>query len=132
MLTVAERIKIRREELGMTQSDLAEALGLSDKSSISKIEKSGNDITLKNIERIAAALDVTPSYLMGWTNIVSDVLKDDVSLPPVERYMHMFASMYNENQLYENLLKAAHGNSPENIQLAIDMLMRLKGDKDNY
>ena len=66
MLTVADRIKQIREDLDMTQTDLAIALGLSDKSSVSKIEKSGNDITLKNVERIAKVLNVTPSYLMGW------------------------------------------------------------------
>lgn len=66
MLTVADRIKQLREDLDMTQTDLAIALGLSDKSSVSKIEKSGNDITLKNVERIAKVLNVTPSYLMGW------------------------------------------------------------------
>lgn len=48
-------------------------MGLLDKSSVSKIEKSGNDITLKNIERIAKILKVTPSYLMGWVPSPDDL-----------------------------------------------------------
>lgn len=66
-MTVGERIRNLRESKYITQSQLAKLVGLSDKSSISKIEKAGNDITLKNIERIADALNTTPSYLMGWT-----------------------------------------------------------------
>lgn len=73
METVADRIRMRREELHMTQADLAEKMGLLDKSSVSKIEKSGNDITLKNIERIAKILKVTPSYLMGWVPSPDDL-----------------------------------------------------------
>ena len=65
-MTVAERIKLRREDLKMTQDELATKLGLSDKSSISRIEKSGDDVTMKNVTRIATALSTTPKFLLGW------------------------------------------------------------------
>lgn len=65
-MTVADRIKLKREELKLSQEELAIRIGNKDKSTISKIEKSGNDITMKNIQRIANALGVTSQYLMGW------------------------------------------------------------------
>lgn len=65
-MTVSDRIKARREELHMSQEDLAAKLGLSDKSSISRIENKGDDVTMKNITRIATALSTTPKYLLGW------------------------------------------------------------------
>ena len=65
-MTVADRIKYKREELGYTQSDLAEKAGYSDKTSISKIENSGDDVSMKKIRRIAEALSVSVSYFMGW------------------------------------------------------------------
>ena len=65
-MTVADRIRITREEKGLTQEQLAIKMGYTGKSSVSKIEISGNDITLKKVSRVAKALGVTPSYLMGW------------------------------------------------------------------
>lgn len=65
-MTVADRIKYRREELGFTQSELAQKAGYSDKTSVSKIENSGDNISMKKVRRIAKALSVSPSYLMGW------------------------------------------------------------------
>jgi len=68
-MTVSERIKQRREELNMTQTELANKLGLSDKSSISIIENSGDDVTMRNIQRLATALSTTPKFLLGWEDI---------------------------------------------------------------
>lgn len=68
MSILNERIKQRREELGMSQAELAELLGYSDRSTIAKIEKGTNDITQSKIEAFAKALRTTPAYLMGWEN----------------------------------------------------------------
>lgn len=74
-MTVADRIKERREELHMSQTDLAKKCGYSDRTSISKIETSGNDITMKKIERVAKALNVTTAYLMGWETPTDYVIR---------------------------------------------------------
>ena len=67
MLELYRRIKSRREELGMTQDDLARRLGYKSRSSIQKIEKGENDIPQSKVKAFAEALDTTPEYLMGWT-----------------------------------------------------------------
>lgn len=67
-MTVADRIRERRKELGYSQDEFAKRMGYKDKTSISKIENSGNDISMKKIAKIALALEVTPEYLMGWEN----------------------------------------------------------------
>ena len=64
-MTVGERIKQRREELGLTQDDVAKRLGYKSRSSIQKIE-STRDIPLKKVAELAKVLDCTPGYLMGW------------------------------------------------------------------
>ena len=64
-MTVADRIRIEREKLNLSQDELARKLGNKDKSTICKIEKSGNNITMKNIKRIADALGVSLNYLAG-------------------------------------------------------------------
>lgn len=67
-MTTADRIKNRRMELGLTQEDLAKKMNLSDRSSVTRIEKSGNNVSFKQICKVADSLDCTVAYLMGMTN----------------------------------------------------------------
>ena len=60
-----ENIKNRRLELKMTQTELAEKTGYTDKSSIAKIEKGSVDIPISKINEFAKALKTTPGDLMG-------------------------------------------------------------------
>lgn len=66
-----ERIKARREQLNMSQEELAKKLGYKSRSTIAKIESGENDITQSKIIAFAKALDVQPGYLMGWSDIPS-------------------------------------------------------------
>lgn len=59
-------IKKRREQLGMSQDELAAKLGYKDRSTIAKIEQGINDITQSKIAAFAKALETTPQALMGW------------------------------------------------------------------
>ena len=65
-MDIGERIRRRREELGMTQDELARAAGYKSRSSINKIEVDGRGLPQDKIVDIAKVLKVTPSYLMGW------------------------------------------------------------------
>lgn len=69
-MEIGERIKARREELGMSQDELARMVGYKWRSSINKIELGGQRLPQKKIVEIARALRVTPSYLMGWEDNV--------------------------------------------------------------
>jgi predicted transcriptional regulator with C-terminal CBS domains len=63
---IGDRIKARRQELNMSQEELAQKLSYSSKSSISRIESNRQNLTQNKIQEIAAVLDTTPAYLMGW------------------------------------------------------------------
>ena len=65
MLTLYKNIKKLREELGMSQDELAEKTGYTSRSSIAKIEKGLVDLQQSKIISFANALGVTPSQLMG-------------------------------------------------------------------
>lgn len=67
-MNIGERIKLRREELNISQEELAMKAGYKSRSSINKIEKDGRGLPQDKIQIIANILDVTPSYLMGWEN----------------------------------------------------------------
>lgn len=83
------RIKQLREELELSQADLAKALGYSDRSTIAKIEKGVNDITQSKIAAFAEALNTTPAYLMGWTTDPYDYEMD-----PDSRFAEIPSAQY--------------------------------------
>ena len=74
MTTIAERIRNRRLELGMSQDELARLMGYKSRSSIYKIEASGQDLPRKKIVKLAEALHTTPEYIMGWEEKPKDEL----------------------------------------------------------
>lgn len=69
MSDIGKRIMERRNELGMTQEELALKMGYKGKSSINKIEMGINDIPQSKIALFAEVLRTTPAYLMGWEEI---------------------------------------------------------------
>lgn len=98
-MKIGDRIKQKRESVGMTQPELA-ALIQSTKQNIYKYE-SGiiTNIPSDKIEAIAAALMVSPAYLMGWEE-ENPVESNNVT--PI-RFLGSVAAGYNHlaNEEYE-------------------------------
>ena len=65
MSEIYDRIKARRQELGLTVEELANRMGYKDKSSISKIENGKADIPQSKVKAFAEALETTTAYLIG-------------------------------------------------------------------
>lgn len=65
MSTIGERIRNRRLELGYTQEELSKKLGYKNRSSVNQMENS-TELPLKKVTKLAEALNVSPSYIMGW------------------------------------------------------------------
>lgn len=63
-MTVGERIKARREELGWTQQELAERLGKKSKTSVCRIEKNMEDLTNTRLLAYAKALGIPVADLV--------------------------------------------------------------------
>ncbi len=61
------RIRQIRKEKKITQKYLASILGVHE-SSITKYEKGTTDMPLSKLKELAKVLDVSESYLMGWTD----------------------------------------------------------------
>ncbi len=113
MLTIGERIRIRRIELGLSQEELAQRANYSGKPAISKFENAGNDITIKQIYRLAPALDTTVAYLMGWESpdiVVNKPISDENANITLVRKALDYYDMYI--------------NAPPEIRSAIDVLLK--------
>lgn len=72
------RIRQRREELNMTQDELAQAMGYKSRSSINKIELGKSDIPQSKIKSFAEALKTTPEYLMGLEEKTPNTLTEEL------------------------------------------------------
>lgn len=66
-MTIGERIKQRRNELQMSQRELASKLGYANNTTLAKIENGQVDLSQTRIKQFAEVLAVDVSYLMGWT-----------------------------------------------------------------
>lgn len=81
-MTVGERIRERRESMGLSQTDLAIKIGLKHKTSITKIEQAGDNVSLKHLEKISKALSCRITYLMGFEDINGNSIMDySVKIP---------------------------------------------------
>ena len=93
-MKIGERIKYRREELGLSQDELARRLGYKSRSSINKIENDASGLPQTKIVAIANALRTTPAFILGWeetqkkndiaTDIAVRLVKDSEFLSVVE------------------------------------------------
>ena len=108
-MTIGERIKFRREQLGLTQEEVAKKCGYKSRSSINKIELS-RSLPLSKVELMARALETTPAELMGWTEESTDYIMET---NPVE--------MPEDTQAQE--LYEKYKNAIPEIQNAIDNLL---------
>ena len=65
-MTLGQRIRERRKELGLSQEELAKRLGNKSRASVCTVEKDKEDLTTTRIRQYAEALECSPAYLMGW------------------------------------------------------------------
>lgn len=100
---IGERIKTRREELRLSQDELAKMLGYKSRSSINKIELGKNDITQHKVVAFAKALQTTPAYLMGWVESTDSEKKNDtiadiiLKLRSDSNYLELCSNLQNLN-----------------------------------
>lgn len=67
-MTFSERINKIRNEKGMTQDELARAVGYKSRSTIAKIESGERDVSQSMVIKFAKALNTTTAVLMGNDN----------------------------------------------------------------
>ena len=112
MATVGERIKDRREELDISQVELAERINIK-KQTLFKYEKNIiTNIPSDVIERIANELSITPPYLMGWEEKQSAIITFE---------FQKIVKRHKTDIAFHNLLSMIVDASPEQIEKLISM-----------
>lgn len=73
-MTIGQRIRDRRERLGLGQTELADRVGIS-KQTLYKYENGIiTNIPSDKIEAISKVLNSSPGYLMGWSDNIDYVV----------------------------------------------------------
>lgn len=92
---IGQRIKARREALGLIQQDLADALGYTSKTTIAKIEKGLLELSLSKTVDVAKALQTSPAYLMGWIDNPELTHQETIELEHQKKRSPQIGTPYN-------------------------------------
>ena len=123
-MAIGERIKARREELGMTQQQLADRLGYKSKASINKIEIGKNGIAQKKIVDFANALQTSIEYLMEMDNNSDENSQQSVYYndPETARRAEEMATNHELRALFD----VQRNMDPEDLKALYGMALALK------
>lgn len=102
-MEVGERIKYRREQLNMTQDELAKKVGYTSRSSVAKVEANANGMVQSKLILFAEALQTTPAYLLGWEDETEYKKEDAISdifvrLRSDSKFLEATQMLYNLNE----------------------------------
>lgn len=79
-MEIGERIKYLRTLADMSQEELGNRIGVQ-RAAVNKYEKgSVTNIPITTIENIASVFDVSPTYLVGWSDTSTDTLSAEVKV----------------------------------------------------
>ena len=131
-MTIGQRIKQRRLELGLTQTELAERMGYTSRTSICTVEKDKEDLTTTRVKKFAEALETTPSYLMGWTDLVEtgkrlqDKFREDPKGTVDTFFFNNNEQMISISENVNDALKLyeLYKKADPNVKSAIDSLLK--------
>ena len=97
-MNIGMRIKARRKELRISVDELAKRLG-KDRSTVYRYEKGDiENLPLDILEPIAAALNTTPAYLMGWDDVGDEKPADNDGLSENMQKLVDFAKSVPEDK----------------------------------
>jgi transcriptional regulator with XRE-family HTH domain len=116
-MTVGDRIRKRRLELGLTQDELAERLGYKGRTSVCVVETGGDNVTTTKVKKFAMVLGVSPAYLMGWEE--EEGYTNEVPVANIEFAKGHKADIEKAMELYTAYTKA----SPE-VQSAVELILK--------
>ncbi|MBR0090609.1 MAG: helix-turn-helix transcriptional regulator [Lachnospiraceae bacterium] len=102
-MTKGERLKHRRDMLGLTQVEVADALGVS-KQLYYKYENDViTNIPSNRIEELARILNVSPEYIMGWDENKERIAKESVDAAEISLALHDDPALVQALKVYLKL-----------------------------
>ena len=82
-------IKNKREELNLSQLELAKKIGYKTSGAITRIEKGERDLPIDKLKLLANAINTSPEYLIGWEKTNIDSYYVDTSMLSDKQLMEL-------------------------------------------
>jgi len=100
-MSIGQKIKQRRTELGWSQRELSDRMGYNNHSTITRIESGKVDVPQSRIVKFSEVLGVSIAYLMGWDKQIQIEIKED-PINLAELHFEMIADK-DLTEIYEDL-----------------------------
>ena len=84
------RVRAARVAAGLTQLELARAMGYSTRSTISRIESGDNQVPMDRLDALAAALRTTPASLLGQDGAAAEPAAPQAAAPEDDPFLQEF------------------------------------------
>lgn len=122
-MTKGQRIKLVRELRNISQTDLANSLHIK-KQTLYKYENDViTNIPSDNIEEIARICNVSPAFIMGWSDIIEPE-EVDSSLSSEIELQEYLEELKNREEM-RMLFKLAKGATKEDVEKAVKIIEAL-------
>lgn len=115
-MTLGQRISYRRQELGLTQEELAKKMGYKTRNAIYQYEQVDN-MKLSLVEKFAKALDCSPSYILGWDDEepIKRELSEETATEDFE-ILTMYAQLSEpDKEIIKNMMKSLLSKQGANV-----------------
>lgn len=123
-MTIGDRIRRRREELNLTQDELAKKLGYKSRSSVNKVETS-RELSNKKVRQYAEALECSSAYLMGWEEKDGSVAISNI-FPITTHKLPMLGEIACGKPKYTNEDRESYVDAGTDVKAAF--CLKAKGD----
>lgn len=122
-----KNIKARRIELGLTQQELAEKMGYTNRSSIAKIENGAVDLSQSKIIQFAKVLETTPGSLMGSADHHEELINTQSEHQEYyeDETVRAVTDRLRKNPEYSVMFKAASNVKPEDIDFVTQFIEKM-------
>lgn len=130
------KIKNRRIELNMTQDELANKVGYTNRTTICKIESGKNDIPRNKLLKFAEALKVPPNYLFderskslesGFDSLKRYMIEQDPA--GVNKILNAWEdNQRKKHELYELVSSMYNTDTASHIMMLIDLKPSVRDD----
>lgn len=116
-IAVGARIRLRRKALGISQSKLADAIGVTFQQ-VQKYERGANRVSASSLAKICKALDMTPNDVFGWASEDDNGLFKELNTPGASEMLGAYSAI-RDKEMRLALVGVARSMSGNRSRLAI-------------
>ena len=127
MSTYSNRIRELRKNKSLSQEQLADKLGVT-KQAVSQMERGARKPSVTMLEALCDFFNVSTDYLLGKEDVTIRIVDGDGirKLDSVNSEIDRIAKIIRDNPTMHNLFDIARDSTPDNLELIVEVLKRMK------